>query len=169
MAFGPFDRGSMPSAIDRLTSAHMLYGAFLMAATLLVHGAFLTSLGLALATWIPRPSRAMAISVTAYVLIAVAWPFLCFSLGSVANRGAPLPALSPIFVAGCLADVLSIRSMQFGGFLWAATIWDVLVLVAAILLLESTVHSFDRCLGRIPEQPGWWSRPWARIATQPMP
>ena len=135
-----------------------------MAATLLAHGALLTSLGLALATWIPRQSRAMAISVTAFVLIAIAWPIAYFCLALRPHPGDGFPALSPIFVAAALADFFTIRTIDFGGILWGATIWDVLVLIAAMALLASTVRSFDRCLGRIPEHPQPWSRHSRRFA-----
>jgi hypothetical protein len=31
-------------------------------------------------------------------------------------------------------------------------LWDILVAVVAIVLLEWTVRTFDRCLGRMPER-----------------
>jgi hypothetical protein len=116
-----------------------------------VHGALLTSIGLALATWIPRQSLAMAISLSAYVLIAIAWPIVYFCVANRPHPGDAGPALSPMFVAGALADFFTIRSIQFAGFLWGAIIWESLVAVASVGLLISTVRSFDRCLGRIPE------------------
>ena len=51
-------------------------GVFLVIATILAHGALLTSIGLALAVWIKRPSRAIASSVGLFILIAAAWPIL---------------------------------------------------------------------------------------------
>ena len=45
-----------------------------MAMIVLVHGAAITSLGLAVATWIPRPGRAVRpFRVAAYVLVSVGW------------------------------------------------------------------------------------------------
>ena len=132
----------------------------LMVATLLAHGALLTSIGLALATWISRQSRAMALSVLAYVLMAVAWPLLYFAIGARPHPGDAIPGLSPIFVAGSLADVLTIRMPMFGDFLWGATGWAVFVFLVAMGLLELTVRTFERCLGRMPEhsRPAWPGR-----------
>ena len=48
----------------------------LVVGLLLSFGAALTSLGLALATWIPRQGRVMALTVTAYVLVTVGWTFV---------------------------------------------------------------------------------------------
>jgi ABC-type transport system involved in multi-copper enzyme maturation permease subunit len=150
MAYGP-SHGGPAFAADRLYSSRQQHGLLLMPATLLAHGAFLTSIGLAMATWIRRPARAMAISVTAYVLIAIAWPILYFSVvGGAKARENFSPALSPIFVAGSLADVLALN-VSLGSFLWYASIWGAIVLISAMGLLWATVRTFDRCLGRMPE------------------
>jgi ABC-type transport system involved in multi-copper enzyme maturation permease subunit len=151
MAFGPFEAGGWLFRPERHGAAELFHGFLLMVVTLLAHGALLTSLGLALATWIPRQSRAIALSVTAYVLIAIAWPILYFIAVGSPRPGAHFPAcFSPIWVAGTLADYLSIR-MSLDGFLWAATFCDAIVSIAAVALLAATVRTFDRCLGRMPE------------------
>jgi ABC-type transport system involved in multi-copper enzyme maturation permease subunit len=149
MAFGPWDAGGWPFRSDNHSQAALAYGFVLMVLTLMAHGAFLTSLGLALANWIPRMSRAMAISVSAYVLIAIAWPIMVASSGPI-SRDNPLPYFSPIFVAGALADFLASR-MAFDGFLVNATVCDAIVLFAAAALVAATVRTFDRCLDRMPE------------------
>jgi ABC-type transport system involved in multi-copper enzyme maturation permease subunit len=152
MAYGPSRRVRGSFGMDPLTGPQTFYGVTLMVTTLLAHGALLTSLGLFLATWIRRSSRAMAMSVTAYVLVAIAWPILYFSvIGGQAGRNSFAPVLSPIYVAGSLADLLALN-IRFGGFLTSATVWDVLVFLAAMGLLELTVRTFDRCLGRMPER-----------------
>ncbi len=48
----------------------------LPAALILAYGVFITSLGLALATWVPRLGRAVALCVVVDVLITVGWFFL---------------------------------------------------------------------------------------------
>jgi hypothetical protein len=102
--------------------------------------------------------------VTAYVLIAIAWPILYFSAFSgPGSRDNPLPSFSPIDVTGTLADFLSMR-MSINGFLWSATICDAIVLFAAVMLLVATVQTFDRCLGRMPEDD---SRGWTPPVKKP--
>ena len=49
----------------------------------LAYGATITSLGLALATWVSRLGRAIALCVTAYVALVIGWPMLLvFGLGN---------------------------------------------------------------------------------------
>ena len=43
---------------------------------MLSYGAAITSMGLALATWVPRLGRAIAINVVIFVLITIGWPLL---------------------------------------------------------------------------------------------
>ena len=152
MAYGPSNGLGNAFIAHRHTEPEASHGVLLMVFTILSHGAFLTSLGLAMATWIPRLSRAMAISVTAYVLIAIAWPILYFVAigGGPMNRNAFFPCFSPIYVAGTLADFLAMGA-SFDGFLWGATICDVIVSIAALALLAATIRTFERCLGRMPE------------------
>ena len=45
-------------------------------ATILAHGALITSIGLALAVWIKRQSRAIAMSVGSFILVTAAWPIV---------------------------------------------------------------------------------------------
>ena len=58
----------------------MLLACALLVATMLVHGALLASIGLALAIWIKRQSRAIAISVGLTVLINGGWPMLVLAM-----------------------------------------------------------------------------------------
>ncbi len=55
-----------------------IYGVLLVMATIVGHGALITSIGLALAVWIKRQSRAIAISVGLFVMILMAWPMFSF-------------------------------------------------------------------------------------------
>jgi ABC-type transport system involved in multi-copper enzyme maturation permease subunit len=59
-----------PDTVDR-TAAGLLPIAWILA-----HGAFLTSLGLALATWTARPARAITLSVVYYLAITIGSLFL---------------------------------------------------------------------------------------------
>ncbi len=135
-----------------LSLLERLHGWAVVVATILAHGAAITSIGLLLATVFRQQARAIAISVTLFVLVSVGWPFLVASVrGSSpppAMRGA---ALSPIYTTGLLVDALSMRGDMFRPLIWEATIWDACVLVAAIAILGLTVRIFDRHLGRISD------------------
>jgi ABC-type transport system involved in multi-copper enzyme maturation permease subunit len=134
------------------SSGTLLYCAALLVVTILVHGALLTSLGLALATWIPRQSRAIAISVCLFVTLAIGWPILA-EASRRSNNALGFACLSPIMAAGGSADVLTIRASWFRAVPWWTTFWDVEVGVLAVGLLWLTVRTFDGCFGRIPERP----------------
>ncbi len=101
LRIGHGSAGRSTSDVGRSTpsrSAHgyPICGAALVVVTILAHGAAMTSIGLALATWIKRQVRAIVTSVCVFVLVAVAWPIL------VSNSFRPaqgMASLSPIFVA----------------------------------------------------------------------
>ncbi len=59
-----------------IPSGDRSYACLLLFATIVAHGALLTSAGLALATWIRRQSVAIGLSVTLFVLIAGACPIM---------------------------------------------------------------------------------------------
>jgi ABC-type transport system involved in multi-copper enzyme maturation permease subunit len=130
-----------------------LFGVALFVATIFVHGAAITSIGLILATWLRRQSRAIAVSVTLFVLVSIGWPILVFTTsGRLLGPNAPGTALSPIMVTANFADGLGMRMQGFGDFMVATTIWDVLMAVTALALLEITVRTFDGRLGRVSER-----------------
>lgn len=56
--------------LDRIAAPGLVVGEMLS------YGAAITSMGLALAIWVPRLGRAIAINVVIFVLIAIGWPFL---------------------------------------------------------------------------------------------
>ena len=59
-----------------LTGADRVIGATLCVFDFLVSGALIVSWGLALATWVPRLSRAIAASVIAFLLFGMGWPLM---------------------------------------------------------------------------------------------
>ena len=110
-------------------------------------GAAITGLGLAMATWCPRLGRAVALTVSAYVLVAVGWMFMGFWYRS-GPDGEGFMMASPFFFAGELAaDICSPGSgRQHIG--WAV-FWTVVYGMAALVFLGATLASFNRCLGRV--------------------
>ncbi len=63
-------------------------------AMLLVQGAVVTSVGLALATWIQRVGRAVAVSVVSYIFFAFGWPVF-LEMGIVTDVLAGLACCNP--------------------------------------------------------------------------
>jgi hypothetical protein len=127
----------------------------LLAGLILTYGAALTSLGLALATWVPRAGRAIGAWVAAYALLCLGWPvgvmLLSGSGGGIERIG---PALaSPFFGSGVITELLD-HGRPDDAFVIAfwAVLWTLLLLAAAAVLYWLTVVTFDRCLGRVPER-----------------
>jgi ABC-type transport system involved in multi-copper enzyme maturation permease subunit len=130
-----------------------IWGALLLIATILVHGALIASVGLAVAVWMKRQSRAIAASIAIAVLVAAAWPIFVGNIGiAAANEG--MMSLSPVVAAIVLAETLSARfapgTLRLS---WWITFWDIECLALALGLLWLTVRAFDGRLGRIPDRP----------------
>jgi len=148
-------------------------GLVLMIGLILSYAAAITSLGLAVATWVPRLSRVITISVMAYVLVAVGWPLLLRLLPSLpVFRTAPwepnwdgLGFASPFFGIYATTEWASRWSyaslntysglgsgppLAHGDPSWPL-IWIVVYSAIALILALATLRTFDRCLGRVPE------------------
>jgi ABC-type transport system involved in multi-copper enzyme maturation permease subunit len=169
------------------------FGAVLMIGLILAYAAAITSAGLALATWVPRLGRVISMTVLAYVLVAVGWPLLLKVLPRLpAFAMTPwqqepdldgLALASPFF--GVAATTEWASRLSFAGYayspwggpvmdwnpLWAL-FWIGAYSAVAIVLVFATLRTFDRCLGRNPEQRearGAVTRPRVvRVLTEPL-
>jgi ABC-type transport system involved in multi-copper enzyme maturation permease subunit len=135
-------------------------GPPLVLALVLAYGAAITSVGLALATWIVRLGRALALSVVAYVGVTIGWflvVVLLFPDGPSNYGNFPLYAVmaSPPYGVGALcAGIMENGRMDiWPGSAVAAVFWTCVYAAAAALLLVATRATFDRRLGRISELP----------------
>jgi ABC-type transport system involved in multi-copper enzyme maturation permease subunit len=130
-------------------------GVLLVAAMVLVYGAAVTSWGLALATWIARLGRALAVSVSLFVLATVG-PFVpLLLLMRQGQRYEWLAEGSPFFGMGAFTDLLSNQGgmgSRYQECLHSLLMWGVAYLVVAAVLFILTVLTFDGCLGRMPER-----------------
>jgi ABC-type transport system involved in multi-copper enzyme maturation permease subunit len=121
----------------------------LLAAVVVVYGASVNGLGLALATWFRRP--ALALAVVVYVLVTVGWFLLAVLLFRPVPDGEGIACLSP-FVAAAGMTAVAHRSGSLGYFWvylgWAA-FWLAVHLALAVLLLALTLLTFNRCVGRV--------------------
>jgi len=108
-----------------------------------------TTLGLLLATWIQRLSRAIAASAVIYVLITAGWLFL---LGTMTTSSRDvfetLGVASPFYGPGELSFVTGqphTDNSKLGIFLAA---WSAFYGLVALVLYALTLRSFNSCLGR---------------------
>jgi hypothetical protein len=152
LAFGP---GLPPEYYRRISLGTRCYGAAVAIATILAHGALITSVGLALAVWIKRQSRAIALTVGWFILVTAAWPIVVsIVMSGDPNRGENLVALSPVAVCINLIPLLTQRTYAFmNGTLRSGTFWAVEVSGAALAILWLTIRTFDGCFDRIPDRP----------------
>ncbi len=126
-------------------------GALLVVAMILAQGAAVTSLGIALAIWVPRVDRALTLSAAIAVFLTVPWIPLMFVL-SRGNRalGVGLASASPLHGIGLLTSEIAEASPET----WSlragwAVFWLFVYCVASLALLGAALATFDACLGRI--------------------
>jgi ABC-type transport system involved in multi-copper enzyme maturation permease subunit len=126
-------------------------GCLLYVGLMAAYGAALTSLGLALATWIGRFGRAVTAMVIVYALVTIGWmavTVIAFGEGDPVVRG--LAAASPFYGIGGLTATLSRDTFsEPGNFQVWIVIWTVVYTLAAAGLCVATYGTFDRCLGRM--------------------
>jgi ABC-type Na+ efflux pump permease subunit len=145
--------GLPPDFYRRITVIGRCYGVGVVIATIVAHGALITSFGLAMAVWIKRQSRAIAMSVGSFVLVTAAWPIVV-SIPFEPDSGRMLAALNPVVTCFVLVNLLKSRTYELAGdILWSGTFWAVEVFVFAMGLLWLTVRTFDGCCDRIPDRP----------------
>jgi ABC-type transport system involved in multi-copper enzyme maturation permease subunit len=138
--------------LDRWTAPWLIGGLVIS------YSASLTSLGLALATWMRRPGRAAAAVVSVYVGVtagAIALATLLYDRGPDDPSGAFLCGSSPFF--GVVALTVGAMNRGLPSQLWdgavrGALFWIVADASGAALLLWATVATFDRCMGRTREK-----------------
>jgi ABC-type transport system involved in multi-copper enzyme maturation permease subunit len=132
--------------------------AVLVVAAVLAYGAALTSLGLALATWVPRLGRAVSGCVSAYVLVAVGIIPLAFVfLRNDEVNGPGLAMASPFFGVGYFSAYIAETggpSQNWPACVGWSLFWTVAYAVVAAVLLGATLATFDHCLGRTVEGSG---------------
>jgi len=148
-------------------------GVSLVVATILADGAAVTSLGIALAIWVPRLDRALTLSAAVAVFITIAWIPLMFLLFREDRAlGVGLASASPLFGVGLLTSAIAVGpTATWGQQARWALLWILVAGAASVALLGAALATFDRCLGRISGRvesphPGR-SRILARTCVQP--
>ena len=140
-----------------MSDAYRYYACGLVVATVLAHGALIISVGLALATWLRRESRAVGVSVAAFIFLVAAWPLVCSRvMESSLRRGEYLAigaAASPVYAVTVIVDEL-----RQPDFLWWPMLEDVAkcttgVALISVMILGATIATFDHQMGRMPPRP----------------
>jgi ABC-type transport system involved in multi-copper enzyme maturation permease subunit len=138
-------------------------GLGLLIGMIFAPAAALTSLGLALATWLPRAGRAVVASLLAYVL-STAGGSILVALTMWPWAQEKYLMFNPFFgVAWATQRADEARDVDLA---WALLVIAGHLAVAGILLVATRL-TFDRCLGRIPDEPLHVPDPWPgwRIAS----
>ncbi|WP_435016065.1 ABC transporter permease [Tundrisphaera sp. TA3] len=154
----------VPLTVGERAAAVALTGADFLAS-----GAAIVSLGLALATWIPRLGRAMAVGVIAFFFFGIIWMILIGFLQSLLIDYQRLPydilmqwddwlmdrlvSISPIFGSIMpLTELTRYGSRPMGNGEWIAMgVIAAFKFAVAWGLFALAAGTFDRCLGRMPE------------------
>jgi ABC-type transport system involved in multi-copper enzyme maturation permease subunit len=132
------------------------FAYFLLIGLILAYCMAIASLGLALATWVSRLGRAVALCVGIVVGFSVGWLILVVSVCNRDYLGIPLAMGSPLY--GTAVATYAVGASFHGEMgpdgqyaLVGAIIWIVLHGGAATLLFGVTIATFDYCMGRISE------------------
>ena len=143
-------------AVAMTHSTGRWFGPPLVVGIILAYGAAVTSLGLAIATWVGRLSMALALCVGAVVGVTIGAIPVAIILFRGANDLAPCAAMaSPFFGVGFLSAVIGQPGTDaYKSAVGSAMFWSVFYATVAGGLLTATLLSFDRCLGRVPDGPG---------------
>jgi ABC-type transport system involved in multi-copper enzyme maturation permease subunit len=115
------------------------------------YGAVITSLGLALATWVAHFGRALAGSIAIYVLVSLGWVFMLAMLfptggGDVEGLACASPIFGSVFLTQAMTDTGFGRGVNAVGY---GVFWIFAYFAVAIGLYLAVLYSFDRNVGRI--------------------
>ncbi|WP_165253107.1 ABC transporter permease [Paludisphaera soli] len=171
-------RGVLPLAIWPMlitsalaTRTGFAPGPVLIGALIIAYGAALTSLGLAMATWLPRMGRAVGLTAGLYLAVLIgAVPLAMTLFGEGPDAIGPgVAAASPFWGVGFSSAVfggVASRNDVGGQAAWVA-FWIVVYGLVASGLLLATLATFNRCLGRMDERRGPFTRRPSASSTNP--
>lgn len=132
-----------------------VWGVVPMFALILAYASAITSLGLALATWVSRMGRAVGTTVGLYTFMCLAWIPLSFILfgGRRGDAGNGIASGSPLMGVAQYSSLLAGDGLTYE--LADQTVWTIFWTLAyggvAVALLMATLGTFNRSLGRVDE------------------
>jgi ABC-type transport system involved in multi-copper enzyme maturation permease subunit len=132
------------------------FGYFLLLGLVMAYCVAIASLGLALATWVSRLGRAVAICVSIVVGLSIGWMFLVASIFQPNHLGIPLIMGSPLYGTAAAAYIVSSGPNNPTADDWrhavaGAILWILIHGSAALVLFGLTLATFDHCMGRMAE------------------
>jgi len=122
----------------------------LLTMLMLAYGAAVTSLGLALATWVKRFGMAIGLSIVVYVVITGGSLLVLLAIRPTSVEGESFAFISPWYGAGELTFEIGSPFDSHEPIGWKIA-WGVAYAVAALVLLIATRKTFDRCMGRVSD------------------
>ena len=146
-----------PVLIASALSTHTGYalGPLLIGGLVVAYGAAITSLGLALATWLPRMGQAIGLTAGLYLVVLIAaMPIGMITFGGNA-AGAGFAVASPFWGVGYSSALIGGTGGPVGDFGKQAgwlVFWIVIYGMVAFVLLLATLKTFNRCLGRMDDR-----------------
>jgi hypothetical protein len=133
----------------------------LLLGLILAFSAGISSLGLALATWVSRLGRAVALCVLAYAGFSIGWIAFVVVVSRPSRVGWTMMTGSPFY--GTYLSTLAVAPQgstlpaEYPGMI-SPFLWILIHGGIAALLFAATLATFDRCLGRV-----------SKTARQPIP
>jgi hypothetical protein len=183
----PIRPGGLPQPTVPLSLIDRIADVAIPLLMLLAQGAVIVSVGLALATWIRRLGRAVAVSVASYSFFAFGWIVL-LEMGVVTGALSRLGFFRPDdhaaeqFVAQLAATACPLGGQMFPSVITfmariesrdaiylGCTVMLLVMILIALVILALTLATFDRCLGRASERPRRAPRMPGRTAKGPSP
>jgi ABC-type transport system involved in multi-copper enzyme maturation permease subunit len=129
----------------------------LLPGLILAYSAGISSLGLALATWVSRLGRAVALCVSAYVGFSIGWMVFVTLVSQPSPVGWTMMTGSPFYgtylATNAVAPHGSALPAEYPDVI-SASLWISIHGGIATLLFAATLATFDRCLGRVSKAAG---------------
>jgi ABC-type Na+ efflux pump permease subunit len=131
----------------------------LLVGLVLAYGAGIASLGLALATWVNRLGRAIALCVSICMGCSLGWIFLVMLICRRDQVGLTLVMASPLYGTPLATVAIVPRERGFASgddFSVAAgtVLWTLVYSAIAAVLFKAVLVTFNRCVGRMRETSG---------------
>ncbi len=147
--------GQPPESYRVIPTGVRCFGAAVVVATIVAHGALIASIGLALAVWSKRQGQAIAGSIGAFVTITAAWPVVALIIINDAHQlESKVATLSPAVTCSVFVQYLTSRLYAYvNPLLASSTFWAGEVFTVALGLLWLTIRTFDHCFDRMPDRP----------------